>query len=113
MWQSLKALDLRRDGRCVVHSVVTGTEGTEGDVKLYGRGLEIDGDDNLAAFEERDRYGAALYARIGWRPTGDFHLFTLDIDEVGYFKVEGADHRFWHWRPGEVLGPLETRPGTP
>jgi hypothetical protein len=106
MWRSMKALDLRRDPRCVVHSVVTGTEGTEGDVKVYGRGLETDDED------ERDGYGAALLAKIGWRPTGDFHLFTVDIDEVGYFRVEGSAHRVWHWRPGEVLGELETRPGS-
>jgi hypothetical protein len=106
MWRSMKALDLLRDGRCVVHSLVTGKEGSEGDVKVYGRATEILDPD------ERDRYGVALFALIGWRPTGDFHLFTLDIDEVGYFRVEGNAHRVWHWRPGEVLGPLETRPGT-
>lgn len=106
MWHSMKALDLRRDQRCVVHSLVTVREGSEGDVKLYGRALEISDPD------ERRRYGDALFAAIGWRPTGDFHLFALDIDEVGYFRVEGTSHRVWHWRPGEPLGPLETRPGT-
>jgi hypothetical protein len=105
MWRSMKALDLRRDGRCVVHSIVTTTDGTEGDVKVYGRAVEIADDD------ERDRYGAALLAKIGWRPGGDFHLFAVDISEVGYIRVEGTVHRVWHWRPGEVLGPLETRPG--
>ncbi|HXQ43559.1 MAG TPA: pyridoxamine 5'-phosphate oxidase family protein [Acidimicrobiales bacterium] len=106
MWRSMKALDLRRDPRCVVHSVVTTTEGTEGDVKLYGRGVEI------TDAPERDRYGVALFDRIGWRPTGDFHLFVVDVEEVGYFRVEGTTHRVWHWRPGEPLGDLETRPGT-
>jgi hypothetical protein len=107
MWRSMKALDLRRDERCVVHSIVTTTTGAEGDVKVYGRAVEITDD------AERDRYGAALLAKIGWRPEGDFHLFALDIDEVGYFRVEGTVHRVWHWRPGEILGQLETRPGTP
>jgi hypothetical protein len=106
MWRSMKALDLQRDGRCVVHSVVSGTDGAEGDVKIYGRGLEVDD----AA--ERDRYGAALFDRIGWRPPGDFHLFAIDIDEVGYIRVEGTVHRVWHWRPGQTLGELATRPGT-
>jgi len=107
IWQSKKALDLQRDPRCVVHSIVTQTDGTDGDVKVYGRAVEISDPD------ERDRYGHALLARIGWRPSGDFHLFAVDIDEVGYIRVEGSSHRVWHWRPGEVLGPLETRPGTP
>jgi hypothetical protein len=105
MWRSMKALDLRRHPRCVVHSVVTSSEGTEGDIKVYGRGIEISDPD------ERDRYGTALSAKIGWRPTGDFHLFAVDIEEVGYFRVEGSVHRVWHWRPGEELGELETRPG--
>jgi hypothetical protein len=107
MWHSMKALDLRRDQRCVVHSLVTTAAGTEGDVKVYGRAIEITDPD------ERHRYGTALYAKIGWRPTGDFHLFAVDIDEVGYIRVDGAVHRVWHWRPGEPLGELETRPGTP
>jgi hypothetical protein len=105
MWRSMKALDLRRDPRCVVHSIVTATEGNEGDVKLYGRGVEV------TDVDQRDRYGVALFDRIGWRPTGDFHLFDVDIGEVGYFRVEGSVHRVWHWRPGEALGELETRPG--
>jgi hypothetical protein len=107
MWRSLKALDLRRDERCVVHSLVTNATGTEGDVKVYGRAIEIFDPD------ERHRYGTALHAKIGWRPAGDFHLFAVDIDEVGYIRVDGAVHRVWHWRPGEPLGELETRPGTP
>jgi hypothetical protein len=106
MWRSMKALDLRRDRRCVVHSLVTDSDGTEGDMKLYGQAREI------TAAAERDRYGEALLAKIGWRPPGDFHLFAIDIDEVGYFRVEGDRHRVWHWRPGEVLGELENRPGT-
>jgi hypothetical protein len=106
MWRSMKALDLRRDPRCVVHSIVAGTEGTEGDVKVYGRGLESTDPD------ERRRYGDGLFARIGWRPPGDFHLFVVDIEEVGYFRVEGAMHRVWHWRPGQALGQLESRPGS-
>ena len=106
MWRSMKALDLRRDSRCVVHSIVTGAEATEGDVKVYGRAREVDDD------TERERYGAGLWAMIGWRPSGQFHLFALAIEEVGYFRVEGAVHRVWHWKPGEILGDLETRPGT-
>jgi hypothetical protein len=92
MWQSKKALDLLSDSRCVVHSTVTDKSGTEGDVKVYGRAVAIDDP------EERERYGQALQARIGWRPDGDFHLFALDIDEVGYFRVVDDTHEIRHWR---------------
>lgn len=104
MWQSRKALDLERDARCVVHSIVTSRDGTEGDVKVYGRALPV------ADPDERDRYGAALFDRIGWRPPGDFHLFAVTIEEVGYIRVEGKEHRVSHWRPGQRLTEWDTHP---
>jgi hypothetical protein len=92
MWQSKKALDLLADPRCVVHSTVTDKGGTEGDVKVYGRAVDIVDPD------ERERYGVALHDRIGWRPEGDFHLFAVDIDEVGFFRVVEGEHEVHHWR---------------
>ena len=91
-WQSKKALDLLADPRCVVHSTVTDKGGTEGDVKIYGRAVDIVDPD------ERERYAVALHSRIGWRPDGDFHLFGVDIDEVGYFRAVGEGHEVRHWR---------------
>ena len=41
MWRSVKALDLLRDPRCVVHSTVSDREGTEGEFKVYGRAVEV------------------------------------------------------------------------
>src|SRR5438093_1621695 len=41
MWRSMKALDLLRDPRIVVHSVVTSREGREGDLKLSGRVVDV------------------------------------------------------------------------
>jgi len=96
--------------RRVVHSLVTTASGGEGDVKSYGRATEV-GDP-----EERARHGDALFERTGWRPTGHFHLFTVDIDEVGSLRVEAEDgagrHRMGHRRAGEELGAPTTRPGT-
>jgi hypothetical protein len=91
MWQSKKALDLRRDPRCTVHSIVADTAGTEGDVKVYGRACVVSDAD------ERERYCRALEARIGWRPDGDFHLFAVDITAVGYFVVAGGGHETRTW----------------
>jgi hypothetical protein len=72
--------------------VVRDQAGTEGDVKVYGRALDI------AAADQRERYCRALEARIGWRPDGDFHLFAVDITEVGYFVVAGEGHETRTWR---------------
>lgn len=95
MWQSKKALDLLRDPRCVVHSIVRDRAGTDGDVKVYGRAVDV------ADPGVREQYGAALEARIGWRPEGDFHLFAVDLTEVGYFVVEGEGHRTRTWRASD------------
>src|ERR1700722_16535189 len=37
MYRSMKALDLLRDPRCVVHSTISDKDGTEGEFKVYGR----------------------------------------------------------------------------
>jgi hypothetical protein len=42
MARSSKARDLRRDPRCVLHSIVTAPDGGEGELKLYGRAVEAD-----------------------------------------------------------------------
>jgi nitroimidazol reductase NimA-like FMN-containing flavoprotein (pyridoxamine 5'-phosphate oxidase superfamily) len=92
MPQSKKALDLERDPRCVVHSTVSDRAGTEGDVKIYGRAVAIDAPD------EKERYCRALEERIGWRPEGDFHLFAVDVTDVGYFVVADGGHQTRTWR---------------
>ena len=93
MWRSRKALDLLADPRCTVHTAVHDKAGTGGDVKVYGRVRDvIDAD-------ERERYGLALMAAIGWRPDGDFHLFAVDVTEVGYFAVVDGGHDVRTWRP--------------
>ncbi len=93
MWQSRKAHDLLADPRCVVHTAVRGRDGSDGDVKVYGRAVEV------TEAAERERYGVALEAAIGWRPDGPFHLFALDVTEVGYFAVVDGGHDVRTWRP--------------
>jgi len=95
MWQSKKALDLLRDARCVVHSIVTDKTGNEGDLKIYGRALDV------TAPEEREHYCEQLERRIGWRPEGEFHLFSIEITEVGYFRSNEGEHDVRTWRPRE------------
>jgi hypothetical protein len=85
MWLSPKALDLRRDPRCVVHSVVSSRHGTEGDFKLYGRAVEV------LDPERRGRYRATIKARIDWEPSEpSFHVFAIDVESAG-FVVFGQD----------------------
>ena len=41
MWNSMKARDLLRDSRIAVHSAVTNRNGKEGDMKVYGRVVDV------------------------------------------------------------------------
>ncbi|OFX15035.1 MAG: hypothetical protein A2V59_06210 [Armatimonadetes bacterium RBG_19FT_COMBO_69_19] len=85
MWKSKKVLDLRRDARVVVHSVTCDRDGTEGDVKLYGRAVEIS-DAHL-----RQVFRDAIKARIDWAPEEpEYHLFSVDIESAAFVKFGGG-----------------------
>lgn len=95
MWRSPKALDLLRDPRLVVHSVVSRREGDEGDFKLYGRAWPVEEDDRRA------RYRSTIKARIDWEPTEpNYHLFAVDVDSAGFVTFREGN-RFWMAWDGE------------
>jgi len=92
MWQSTKALDLLRDPRCLVHSIITDRKGNEGEFKLRGRARDI-GD-----LDVREAYAKALFEKIGWRPEGpDWHLFTIDIEHAALIAFEGEQKSVQTW----------------
>jgi hypothetical protein len=94
MWQSRKAHDLLRDPRCVVHNAHADKDGKGGDFKLYGLARDV------ADPDEREGYCRALQAKIGWRPENDeFHLFAIEVTEVGWFRVADGAHETEAWRP--------------
>jgi hypothetical protein len=93
MWRSPKALDLLRDPRCVIHSVVSDRLGTEGDFKLYGQALDVRDP------ERRARYRAAIKARIDWEPLEpNFHCFAIDVESAG-FVIFGEERYGLAWDP--------------
>jgi hypothetical protein len=105
MWRSPKALDLRRDPRCVVHSVPSDRLNPRGDVKLYGHALEI-GDAEL-----RESYREPIRARIDWAPEEPrYHLFALDVDEAAYLRFGADGQDTWRWRPDRGLD-RQSKPG--
>src|ERR671934_2897005 len=67
MWRSPKALDLVRDPRCVVHSVVSDRQGTEGDFKLYARAVDVQD----ASRRGRGPGGVRSPVGLGPAPPGD------------------------------------------
>jgi hypothetical protein len=97
MPRSPKALDLLRDPRLVVHSVVANRSGKEGDFKLYGRAVDIQDPDRRAA------YRATIKARIDWEPTEpNYHLFAVDIDSAGFVTFDEPAHGL-AWDPAGGL----------
>lgn len=104
MWRSPKALDLLRDPRLVVHSVVSRRDGDEGDFKLYGRAAPVDQP------ERRARYRAALKARIDWEPEEpNFHVFAVDVASAGFVTFAEGDRFGMAWDPEGGLRRWEQR----
>ena len=92
MWQSYKALDLRRDPRLTVHSVPPDKDNKDGDIKLYGTAVDI------TELAERRAFEDAIEARIQWHPPGDYHLYALDVTRAATvrFGSEGMVVSRWH-----------------
>lgn len=94
MWQSRKALDLLRDDRILLHSIVTTRDGAGGEVKLRGRAVpEYEPD-------VRSRYRDAV-AVLGWQPEEPvFHLFRITVDSLTYIRyTEAGDQHVVRWPP--------------
>jgi hypothetical protein len=90
MTWSLKARDLVRDPRCVLHSAVTDPDGGDGELKLYGRAVVAD--DEL-------REGC----REGWwftRPE-TATVFALRIEETTFvsWDADGGEMTVRRWSP--------------
>jgi len=81
--------------RCLVHSVVSDKDGSEGEVKLGGRGVDVT-DKGL-----RERSAQQTFDTTGWRPEEPYHLFWLDIEEAAYIKYgPNGDQTVKTWRTG-------------
>jgi hypothetical protein len=98
LWGSQKAKDLQRDSRVLVHSTVTGREGTEGELKLRGRAVEETEPD------VQEKYAAGVAEELGWRPeVGRFHLFEIEVEHVAFVRYDHdtGDQHVVTWPPGE------------
>ncbi len=105
MWQSWKARDLLRDPRISVHSLPSGKDNPAGDIKLYGRVVDVTDPEQRSAFIE------AITARIDWAPTEPYHLFALDVAHGGHIRFGDGMITTWVWDPESGLEQAQ-RPDT-
>ena len=105
---SLKAADLLRDPRVLVHSIVTGPDGGEGEIKLRGSAVEVPDD------ARQRRYADAVAAVLPWTPeVGRFHLFRVEVADVTYVRYDNAsgDQYLVRWPAGtETVAPERVPP---
>ena len=81
---SLKARDLLRDSRCVLHSAITGPDNGEGELKLYGRAIEAD---------EQTRNNCQ-----GWwseRPSSAAIVFAFEVEQAAFIS--------WNTERGQMI----------
>lgn len=76
-----KGRDLIRDPRCVLHSAVSDPEGSEGELKLYGRAVEIED------AEIREAPGNAWW--VG-RPRREARVFSLEIERAVFVSWDAG-----------------------
>lgn len=101
--RSTKALDLRRDPRCALHTATADKNVGEGDVKLWGRANELLGDAEL------ERFADDTERRSGWRPeVGSFHVFMVDLLGASSVQVRGV-LAVETWKPGSGTTTVEKR----
>ena len=96
-WRSRKALDLLRDPRITVQTIVSNKDGTEGEVKLYGHAEDV------RSAETRRTYLEAVRREMGYELSEgeEFHLFAVDYQSAAYVVIEDGEQkvRVWpyHW----------------
>ncbi|HET6774383.1 MAG TPA: pyridoxamine 5'-phosphate oxidase family protein [Acidimicrobiales bacterium] len=95
MWHSRKAADLQVDDRVLVHSIVTRSDGDEGEIKIRGRAVPVDDP------ELRLHYCNAVQS-LGWRPVEPyFHLFVVDIADTTCIRyAKSGDQHVARWPAG-------------
>lgn len=96
---STKTVDLRRDPRCCLHTATADKDVADGDAKLFGRALAVEGE------ADRRAYAAAFKEATGHdveAMPGGFDLFWLELTG-GSSLVLGSDQqhlRITSWKPG-------------
>ena len=104
MVDSTKSRDLKRDGRCGLHTATADKQVSQGDVKLWGTATSVTDHTTLARFSDD------IFESVGFRfEVGSFDAF--DIDLLGGSSVEVTDDVMYvkTWKPGKGVNVSEKR----
>jgi hypothetical protein len=85
MPRSLKALDLLRDPRIFVHTLVTSKTGSEGEFKIVGRAFALEDERLRSALDD------VFYEKIRWRPPANSHYFEIHVERAVWVRYTGDD----------------------
>jgi hypothetical protein len=100
MWESRKALDLRRDPRFAMHAATVDKDVADGDARISGRAIEVDDE------ATKQGMGKAFAEQTGFDPNehAPWHLFRIDVTELHHLGLVGGDtlHIRW-WTPERGL----------
>jgi Pyridoxamine 5'-phosphate oxidase len=84
---SMKAKDLMRDARILVHNIVTSRDGSDGEFKVRGRAVLETGR------SLNEQVARTISEQLGWSPVpGMFHLFRVDVDDVTAMRWDDANN---------------------
>lgn len=107
MWHSMKAADLLRDSRILVHNAVSNRDGQSGEFKLRGNARDETG------LDVQRQYASEVGQSLGWDPVpGKFHLFAVGFDDVTYVHYDGptGDQYVVQWPPAREYVRRATSP---
>ena len=92
-YRSRKALDLLRDPRITVQTIITNKDGTEGEIKLYGHAEDVQSP------EIKRTYLEAVRRELGYELSTDepFHLFAVNVESAAYVVIEGGEQNVRVW----------------
>lgn len=98
---SRKALDLRREPRCVVHSSVSDVNGSEGEFKIDGRAVLVT-DNGLLGAEPRAWWNAP--------DASDASVFSIDIQSAAHvsWDIKHGNMTVVRWTPADGTKKLVT-----
>jgi general stress protein 26 len=93
---SVKARDLMRDPRVLVHSIVTSRDGSDGEFKVRGL-AELETDQEL-----NGKVAETISDQLGWNPIpGKFHLFRVDVEDVTAMRWNANNDQYMtRWPAG-------------